>query len=101
MKNSRSALFLGIFTLLAVGLILPACGGIDCDSFCNKLGQCAVETGQATQAQVDALMGTCMGICDEYGGDVSEDCVDACNIAPCSSYFACIAACDIDVDDWF
>ena len=100
MSNSRSALFLGIFALLAVGFLMTACGGgIDCDEFCGKATACMLEGG-ATGAEATAFEAACNLGCDsELATDEEEDCADSCMDKPCAEFAACLIACGLDLDD--
>ena len=98
MRKLRSALFLGIFAIFAVGFLMTACGGVNCDDFCTKIAQCSVENGTLTQAQADAAYPACVATCDAVSTtSEEEDCVDGCANSPCNEYFQCLAICGITI----
>ena len=79
MRNSRPALFLGIFALLVLGLLMNACGGDNCDSLCDELGACygveyetlcdiaCTDSDEAfTDAEYQCVMNNCVVGCPTY-----------------------------------
>jgi len=91
MTYVRSTWSLGVLCVFAVGLLLNACGGADCNEICNKDRDCMIEAG-ATPGEAEADRVKCLTDCQASGDEVmgcDSDCMDN----GCEDFLKCRSAC--------